>query len=213
MRESSVSSTSGPSAALGAPDDLSQDSLLDIPNAQATHSRSPSSQARWVKRSKQERDIMDLKAQIGHVLELLAKQAPAAQAPVQAPLQPQLPYPPSPKGVQGGWEGLPQVGQEDTLSIAASGDEASFSSEMQVGETLAEEELGSESASEASTTPLSSSVSALSCRSPGRQRQNHAGPFSGYRRWLLTLKGSQLSQTSWRKYAPPGIARLWILEY
>ncbi|MGH0184333.1 UNVERIFIED_CONTAM: hypothetical protein FKN15_014596 [Acipenser sinensis] len=70
--------------------------------------------------SKQTRDIMDLKAQMAQVLELLTKQAPAAQAPVQGLLRPQLPYPPSPRGVQGGWE-------EDTPSIAASGEEASFS--------------------------------------------------------------------------------------
>ncbi|MGH0146617.1 UNVERIFIED_CONTAM: hypothetical protein FKN15_041228 [Acipenser sinensis] len=101
--------------------------------------------------SKQARDIMDLKAQMAQVLELLAEQAPAAQAPVQAPLQPQLPYPPSPRGVQGGWE-------EDTLSIAASGEEASFSSDMQVGETPTEEEPGFEVASEASAPLLSSSV-------------------------------------------------------
>ncbi|MGH0135745.1 UNVERIFIED_CONTAM: hypothetical protein FKN15_065607 [Acipenser sinensis] len=47
------------------------------------------------------------------------------------------------------------------LSIAASGEEASFSSDMQVGETPAEEEPGFEVTSEASAPPLSSSVSAL----------------------------------------------------
>ncbi|MGH0131304.1 UNVERIFIED_CONTAM: hypothetical protein FKN15_037377 [Acipenser sinensis] len=58
MSASSVSSTAGPSVALGAPDDLSQDSLQDIPIAQAARSRSPSLQARRVKRSKQAKDIM-----------------------------------------------------------------------------------------------------------------------------------------------------------
>ncbi|MGH0149329.1 UNVERIFIED_CONTAM: hypothetical protein FKN15_019544 [Acipenser sinensis] len=120
-----MSSTAGPSAALGAPDVQSQDSLLDIPNAQAARSRSPSPHAKRVKRSKQARDIMDLKAQMAQVLELLIKQPPAAPAPVQALLQPQVP--------QGGWEMSPQLAQEDTLSIAASGDGASFSSDMQVG--------------------------------------------------------------------------------
>ncbi|MGH0157731.1 UNVERIFIED_CONTAM: hypothetical protein FKN15_034179 [Acipenser sinensis] len=102
---------------------------------------------------------MDLKAQVAQVLELLAKQAPAAQA--QAPLQPQLPYPPFPRGVQGGWEEASQPAQEDTLSIADCGEEPSFSSNMQVGKTPAEEEPGFEVASEASAPPLSSSVSAL----------------------------------------------------
>ncbi|MGH0120527.1 UNVERIFIED_CONTAM: hypothetical protein FKN15_016373 [Acipenser sinensis] len=98
-RVSSTSSMIGPSAALGTPEpllpDLSQDPLLDIPNAQAACSRSPSPQARRVKRSKQARDIMYLKAQMA--LELLVKQVPAAQAQAQALLQPQLPYPHSPK--------------------------------------------------------------------------------------------------------------------
>ncbi|MGH0116552.1 UNVERIFIED_CONTAM: hypothetical protein FKN15_014752 [Acipenser sinensis] len=100
MKTSSVSSVVGPSAALGAPElllhDLSQDPLLDIPEAQASHSRSPSLQARRVKRSRQPMDIMDLKAQMAQVLELLAKQAPAAPAAVPAPLQPKLSYPPPP---------------------------------------------------------------------------------------------------------------------
>ncbi|MGH0119139.1 UNVERIFIED_CONTAM: hypothetical protein FKN15_052968 [Acipenser sinensis] len=134
-RASSASSMAEPSAALGAPEPLlhylSQDTLLGIPDAQAAHSHSPSPQARRVKRSQQAGDIMDLKAQVGQVLELLAKQTPATQAPVQAPLQHQLLYPPSPRGVQGGWEKSSQLVQEDTLSIAASGEEASFSSDMQ----------------------------------------------------------------------------------
>ncbi|MGH0164960.1 UNVERIFIED_CONTAM: hypothetical protein FKN15_048084 [Acipenser sinensis] len=70
-------------------------------------------------------------------MDLKAKQVPAAQAPVQAPLQPQLPYPPSPRGVQGGWEEGSQLAQEDMLSIAASGEGTSFFSDMQVGETPA----------------------------------------------------------------------------
>ncbi|MGH0157316.1 UNVERIFIED_CONTAM: hypothetical protein FKN15_033108 [Acipenser sinensis] len=90
-RASFASSMAGPSAALGAPEplphDMSQDPMLDIPNAQATRSHSPSPRARRVKRSKQARDIMDFNAQMAQVLELLAKQAPAAQA--QAPVQPQ----------------------------------------------------------------------------------------------------------------------------
>ncbi|MGH0165704.1 UNVERIFIED_CONTAM: hypothetical protein FKN15_049937 [Acipenser sinensis] len=78
---------------------------------------------------------------MAQVLELLAKQALV----VPAPLQPQLPYPPSPRGDQGGWEEASQLMQEDTLSIAASGDRASFSSDMQVGGELeppAKEEPG-----------------------------------------------------------------------
>ncbi|RXM31756.1 hypothetical protein EOD39_16613 [Acipenser ruthenus] len=98
-------------------------------------------------------DIMDLKAKMTKVLELFPCPGPAA--PIA------IPSPPSPMGVQEGWAGSSQLVQEDTLSIATSGDGASFSSEMQVGETLAEEEPGSESVSEASTTPLSSSISAL----------------------------------------------------
>ncbi|XP_058885870.1 uncharacterized protein LOC131737915 [Acipenser ruthenus] len=65
-RVSSASSVAGPLVALGAPEpllhELSQDPLLDIPGAQASHSHSPSPQTRRVKRSKQARDIMDLKA-------------------------------------------------------------------------------------------------------------------------------------------------------
>ncbi|MGH0154271.1 UNVERIFIED_CONTAM: hypothetical protein FKN15_027278 [Acipenser sinensis] len=106
-----------------------------------------------VKRSRQARDIMDLKAQMAQVLELLPKQAPAATIAI--------PTPPSPRGVQGGWEEASQLVQEDTLSIAASGEGASFSSDMQIGEPPAEEEPGFKVASEASAPPLSSSVLAL----------------------------------------------------
>ncbi|MGH0158209.1 UNVERIFIED_CONTAM: hypothetical protein FKN15_062904 [Acipenser sinensis] len=129
----------GPLAVLGAPEpllhDLSQDPLLDIPDAQTTCNRSPSPQARRVKRSRQARDT------------------------VQSPLQPELPYPPSPRGVQGGWEETSQLAQEDTHSIAASGEGAS--SDMQVGKPPAEEEPGFEVASEASAPCCRSSVSAL----------------------------------------------------
>ncbi|MGH0143904.1 UNVERIFIED_CONTAM: hypothetical protein FKN15_050247 [Acipenser sinensis] len=103
-RVSSASSMARPSVALGAPEpllhDLSQDPLLGMPDAQAARSHSPSPQARRVKRSKQARDIMDLKDQMAQALELLAKQAPVAQAP----LQPQLPYSPLPQG-SSGWMG------------------------------------------------------------------------------------------------------------
>ncbi|MGH0136305.1 UNVERIFIED_CONTAM: hypothetical protein FKN15_032346 [Acipenser sinensis] len=90
----------GPSAALGAPDDLSQDSLLDIPNVQAAHSRSPSPQARQLC-SKQARNIMDLKAQMAQVLELLAKQAPAAQARSGSAAAPISIPPPPPRECRG----------------------------------------------------------------------------------------------------------------
>ncbi|MGH0160104.1 UNVERIFIED_CONTAM: hypothetical protein FKN15_039127 [Acipenser sinensis] len=57
------------------------------------------------------------------------------------------------------------LAQEDTFSIASSGEGASFSSDKHVGETPAEEEPGFEVASEAIAapppSPLSSSVSAL----------------------------------------------------
>ncbi|MGH0134815.1 UNVERIFIED_CONTAM: hypothetical protein FKN15_021812 [Acipenser sinensis] len=145
-RASSVSSMAGSSAALGAPEpllhDLSQDPLLNIPDAQASSSHSPSLQVRRVKRSKQVKDIMDLKAQMAQVLELLAKQAMAAPASVQAPLQPKLPSP-SPRGVHGGWEKASQLVQEDTPSIVASGEGASFSSDMQVGDPLLRKNLAS----------------------------------------------------------------------
>ncbi|MGH0125947.1 UNVERIFIED_CONTAM: hypothetical protein FKN15_025167 [Acipenser sinensis] len=76
-RASSASSMAGLSEALGVPEpllhDLSLDPLLGI--LQAARSRSPSPQARRVKRSKQARDIMDLKAQMAKALELLAKRA------------------------------------------------------------------------------------------------------------------------------------------
>ncbi|MGH0186158.1 UNVERIFIED_CONTAM: hypothetical protein FKN15_020411 [Acipenser sinensis] len=106
MRMSSMSSMAGPSAALGAPElllrDLSKDPLLDIPDVQAACSRSPSPRVRRVKRSKQARDIMDFKAQMA-------------------------------QGSSGGWEEASQpVQEEDMLFIAASGEGASFSSDMQV---------------------------------------------------------------------------------
>ncbi|MGH0118247.1 UNVERIFIED_CONTAM: hypothetical protein FKN15_057481 [Acipenser sinensis] len=103
---------------------------------------------------------MDLKAQMAQVLELLSKQA-TASAPAQATLQPQAPYLPSLQGAQGGWEGSPQLAQEDALSIATSDEAASFSSDMQVGDTLTEEEPSSECVSEANSAVLPSSVSAL----------------------------------------------------
>ncbi|MGH0192009.1 UNVERIFIED_CONTAM: hypothetical protein FKN15_001302 [Acipenser sinensis] len=76
---------------------LSQSPLEGIPCAQpwasSLYCRSPSPQARWVKRSKQTRDIMDLKTQMAQVLELLTKQqalvalaaAPALLSPTPVP--------------------------------------------------------------------------------------------------------------------------------
>ncbi|MGH0175931.1 UNVERIFIED_CONTAM: hypothetical protein FKN15_003372 [Acipenser sinensis] len=73
--------------------------MLDIPDTQASSSHSPSPQARRVKCSRQARDIMDLKAQMAQVLELLAKQAPAASS-FAAPIA----IPPLPQG-RSGWMG------------------------------------------------------------------------------------------------------------
>ncbi|MGH0140395.1 UNVERIFIED_CONTAM: hypothetical protein FKN15_005156 [Acipenser sinensis] len=141
-------------------------------------SRSQSPQARRVKCSKQARDIIDLKAQMVQVLELLSKQAAVAPAAVPAPIQPQLPYPPSPRGHQGGWEEVSQLAQEDMLSIVTSGDGASCSSDMQVGgepEPPAEEEPSFEVALEASGPPLLNSAlmghAAAFLQVPGRQLQ------------------------------------------
>ncbi|MGH0146784.1 UNVERIFIED_CONTAM: hypothetical protein FKN15_009056 [Acipenser sinensis] len=77
--------------------------------------------------------------------------------PAAAPIA----IPPSPRGVQGGWEEASQLAQEDMLSISASREGASFFSDMQVGVPPAEEEPGFEVALEASAPLLSSSVSAL----------------------------------------------------
>ncbi|MGH0119242.1 UNVERIFIED_CONTAM: hypothetical protein FKN15_029611 [Acipenser sinensis] len=85
--ESSTSSTVGPSVALDAPDVLSQDSLPGMPGKSLLVKR--------VKRSRQARDIKNLRAQMAQVLELLTEQSPAAPAPVQAPLQPQVPWTPA----------------------------------------------------------------------------------------------------------------------
>ncbi|MGH0161325.1 UNVERIFIED_CONTAM: hypothetical protein FKN15_062959 [Acipenser sinensis] len=135
MKASSTSLVAGLLAVLGAPEpllhDLSQDPRLDNPDAQASRSLACGDGERRVKCSKQTRDIMDLKAQMTQVLELLAKQAPAAPAAVSTLLQPQLPYPPSPRRDHGGWDEASQLVQEDMLSIAAFGDGASFSSDMQ----------------------------------------------------------------------------------
>ncbi|MGH0131935.1 UNVERIFIED_CONTAM: hypothetical protein FKN15_015737 [Acipenser sinensis] len=73
-----------------------------------------------------------------------------------------------PQGTSGWMEEASQLAQEDTLSIAAFGDGAFFSSDMQVGgkpEPPAKEEPGFEVASEASAPPLSSSVLELMGRS------------------------------------------------
>ncbi|MGH0120646.1 UNVERIFIED_CONTAM: hypothetical protein FKN15_068221 [Acipenser sinensis] len=157
-----------PSAALGSPEpllhELSQDPLLDIPGPQAPHSRSPSPQARRVKRSKQARDIIDLKAQMAQVLGLLSRQTPATPSAAPAPTLPQVPDPPSLRGDQGEWEEAPKLAQEDTLSIAPSLDKTSLSSGMDVGgepEPPAKVEPSFEVASETSAPPLSDSTSAL----------------------------------------------------
>ncbi|MGH0120122.1 UNVERIFIED_CONTAM: hypothetical protein FKN15_063343 [Acipenser sinensis] len=69
-KESSASYAAGSSAALGSPDTVPLDSPLSLPNVQ--RNRSPSPAVKQVKRSKQARDIMDLKAQMAQVLELLS---------------------------------------------------------------------------------------------------------------------------------------------
>ncbi|MGH0116145.1 UNVERIFIED_CONTAM: hypothetical protein FKN15_074786 [Acipenser sinensis] len=91
-RASSASSMAGLSAALGAPElllhDLSQDPLLGIHNAQASHSRSPSLQTRRVQHSKQLRDIMDLKAQMAQVGEPPAEDEPGFKVASEASATP-----------------------------------------------------------------------------------------------------------------------------
>ncbi|MGH0127698.1 UNVERIFIED_CONTAM: hypothetical protein FKN15_021528 [Acipenser sinensis] len=108
-KASYASSMARPSAALGAPEpllhDLSQDPLLDILDAQASRSRSPSPRTR---------------------------RAPAAPVGAPAPTLPQVPDPPSPGGDQGEQEEAHQPAQEATLSIPPSWDKASFSSVMEV---------------------------------------------------------------------------------
>ncbi|MGH0162913.1 UNVERIFIED_CONTAM: hypothetical protein FKN15_043838 [Acipenser sinensis] len=148
--ESTAPYAAGPSAAFGSPDNAFLDSMSEIPSAQRNRSPAP----KRVKRSKQARDIINLKAQMAQVLDLLSKQA-AASAPVQPPLQPQAS---SPQERQG-WGSPPQLTQENALSIAASGDAASLSFDMQVGDTPSGEDPSSKYVSEASSTPLPSSVS------------------------------------------------------
>ncbi|MGH0162788.1 UNVERIFIED_CONTAM: hypothetical protein FKN15_043332 [Acipenser sinensis] len=110
---SSASSVARPLAALGAPQpllhDLSQDPLLDIPDAQAPLYSLPISAGE--------------KGEAAQVLELLVSPSSVAAS---------IAIPPSPRGAQGRWDEASQLVQEDTLSIAASGDGASFSSDMQL---------------------------------------------------------------------------------
>ncbi|MGH0178801.1 UNVERIFIED_CONTAM: hypothetical protein FKN15_077968 [Acipenser sinensis] len=73
-------------------------------------------------------------------------------------------------GDQGGWEEASQ--QEDTLSIAASGDGASLSSDMQP-----------------------------SCRSPGGQRQNHAGVAPRPQKFLAFPEFMEEVCSSWDRLA------------
>ncbi|RXM99183.1 hypothetical protein EOD39_11973 [Acipenser ruthenus] len=145
----------------------------EIPCAQAPRPkprcRSSSPQARRVKRSRQARDIMDLKAQMTQVLELLSRQqAPVAlvEVPALIPLA-HAPVPGSPMEAQAELKPQPLMAEEDTLSIAASWGESSFPTEMEEGEELApstEAEPSSEFALEASLAPLSSSMLALTRR-------------------------------------------------
>ncbi|MGH0119877.1 UNVERIFIED_CONTAM: hypothetical protein FKN15_059258 [Acipenser sinensis] len=100
---------------------------------------------------------------MAQVLEFLSQQAAAAPAAVPAPILPQVPFPPSPRGDQGEWEETPQPAQEDTLSIAPSWDRASFS-DMEVGGELvplAEAGPSLKVYSKASAPPLSDLTSAL----------------------------------------------------
>ncbi|MGH0168949.1 UNVERIFIED_CONTAM: hypothetical protein FKN15_055810 [Acipenser sinensis] len=92
------SPTEEPSAVLRAPPpllQLSQCPSQEIPCAQAPTSTSRNSslspQARRVKRSRQTRDIMDFKAQMAQVLELLSRQQVPA-APVEVPDPHQLQF-------------------------------------------------------------------------------------------------------------------------
>ncbi|MGH0167754.1 UNVERIFIED_CONTAM: hypothetical protein FKN15_066207 [Acipenser sinensis] len=103
-----------------------------LQQAATPRSRSPSPQVRWVKRARQARDIMDLRAQMVQVLELHSRQkALAAPATSQAPLSSEVPYPPSPRGIQREREELSQLTEEDVLSIAASWHETFFCTEME----------------------------------------------------------------------------------
>ncbi|MGH0150740.1 UNVERIFIED_CONTAM: hypothetical protein FKN15_041208 [Acipenser sinensis] len=145
--------------------------LQEIPCAQAPglkpRSRSPSPQARMVKRSRQARDIMDLKAQMTQVLELLSAPVALVEVPAPIPLAQAL-VPGSPMEAQAELKPQPLMAEEDTLSIAASWGESSFPTEMEEGEELApftEAEPSSEFALEANLAPLSSSMSALTRRS------------------------------------------------
>ncbi|MBN3282029.1 IF5A1 factor, partial [Polyodon spathula] len=115
---------------------------------------SPSLQAGWVKRSKQARGLMGLKAQMAQILELLIRQQAlvASVAALALPL-PTLLYPPSPWGDQGEWEASSQIAEE-----------ISFPTQMEEGEEpelSAEAEPSSEVASEASVPPFSRSISEL----------------------------------------------------
>ncbi|MBN3281306.1 CHST9 sulfotransferase, partial [Polyodon spathula] len=59
--------------------------LRGVPYAQvfvSTRSRSPSSTAKWVKKSQKVQDIMDMKAQIGQIMELLERQQMATNRKV-----------------------------------------------------------------------------------------------------------------------------------
>ncbi|MGH0151946.1 UNVERIFIED_CONTAM: hypothetical protein FKN15_033225 [Acipenser sinensis] len=161
-----LSSMGEPSVALWAQTSLlqlSQSPSQEIPYAQAPaltpRSRSPSPQARRVKRSRQARDMMDFKAQMAQAFELLSRQQASAvlvEVPALIPLVP-APVPRSSMGAQAEPEPQPLMVEEDTLSIAASWGESYFPMEMEEGEELSsssEAEPSSEVASEATLPPL-----------------------------------------------------------
>ncbi|XP_058865945.1 uncharacterized protein LOC131708048 [Acipenser ruthenus] len=154
--------------------------------------------AKRVKRSRQARDIMDLKAQMAQLLELLSKQT-TASAPAQAPLQPQAPYSPSPQGAQGGWEGSPQLAQEDALSIAASGDAASFSSDIQRKSPALRVCRKPIPPRCLARSRLLWNVLQHSCRFPGHRRHSRAAPCSGRRCWLPARRWLRCSLPALRR--------------
>ncbi|MGH0121674.1 UNVERIFIED_CONTAM: hypothetical protein FKN15_064343 [Acipenser sinensis] len=185
-----------PSETLGAPVppllQLSQSPSQGIPCAQAqpppsrSHSPSPH-MAKRVKCSRQARDIMDQKAQMAQVLELLARQQTPAAPAMALPAPIPEPAPISPRGAQSELESPARMAEkEDAFSIAASWNKDSFPTEMEEGEG-----------------PVLSTEA-----EPSSEWLNHAGPCSGRRLRLPALSPSQHSRISWRKYAPPGIVRL-----
>ncbi|MGH0173221.1 UNVERIFIED_CONTAM: hypothetical protein FKN15_073529 [Acipenser sinensis] len=190
MGETSTVDSDEPAVSSGVPSPpllhLSSSPSQSIPcvQAPAPQARSRSgSPSRSNKRSRQAKDISDLKSQMAQVLEYLVRQqaintAPAL-APAPRPIPPPLAFDPVPSEHD---EGISEENQ-DMISIDASWDGESISRRDQCRRSWSE-------------PPNSSTF-------PGRQRLNNGGLYSDWHK----LRNPSLFRCSWifwRRFSPPG---------